>query len=159
MAKKYDPKNTRQNPGGENAPDKAKVKHSENTKADPHNPRDSSRGADRTQLRHRAEHEARLLRSDAIDAEWPLEARRTLHELRVHQIELEIQNDQLRTAREQLEDSRARYFELYDLAPVGYLTLSEDGLIVEANLTSASLLGVSQRGLQGRRLSVRVQRG
>ena len=158
MAKKYDPKNARQNPGGENAPDKAKVKHSENTKADPHNPRDSSRGADRTQLRHRAEHEARLLRSDAIDAEWPLEARRTLHELRVHQIELEIQNDQLRTAREQLEDSRARYFELYDLAPVGYLTLSEDGLIVEANLTSASLLGVSQRGLQGRRLSLFVFR-
>jgi PAS domain S-box-containing protein len=67
--------------------------------------------------------------------------------LRVHQIELEMQNEELSRAQEELEASRARYFDLYDLAPVGYFTLSEEGLILEANLTAAKLLGVPRGAL------------
>ncbi len=70
------------------------------------------------------------------------------HALEVQQIELEMQNEELMRSREALETSRLRYFDLYDLAPVGYCTLSEaaanSGLILEANLTAATLLGVAR---------------
>ncbi|MBR9981655.1 MAG: response regulator [Desulfatitalea sp.] len=77
----------------------------------------------------------------------PEEIRKTLHELRVHQIELEMQNEELRTAQAQIEAGRARYFDLYNLAPVGYATVSEKGLILETNLTAATLLSVNRGAL------------
>jgi PAS domain S-box-containing protein len=74
----------------------------------------------------------------------PVEIRQTLHELRVHQIELEMQNEELRRTQVELDGARVRYFDLFDLAPVGYVTLSEKGLILDANLTAATLLGVAR---------------
>ncbi|MCP3873445.1 MAG: PAS domain S-box protein, partial [Desulfobacteraceae bacterium] len=67
-----------------------------------------------------------------------------IHELQTHQIELELQNDELRRTQEELAVSQKRYFNLYDLAPVGYITLSEKGVLLETNLTAATLLGKSR---------------
>ena len=72
-----------------------------------------------------------------------------LHELRVHQIELEMQNEELR----RIDVARERYCELYDMAPVGYCTLSEKEIILEANLTAATLLGVVRESLLKQPLS------
>ena len=76
-----------------------------------------------------------------------------IHELQVHQIELEMQNEELCRTQTELEASQARYFDLYNMAPVGYITLSEKGLIQEANLTVATMLGVERSELVNQPLS------
>jgi PAS domain S-box-containing protein len=90
------------------------------------------------------------LRAEAEELHPPRsgeEAQRLLHELEVHQIELEMQNAELRRGREELELSRNRYAELYDFAPVGYFTLDARGLIREVNLAGTQLLGIERRRL------------
>ncbi|MBI5242782.1 MAG: PAS domain S-box protein [Elusimicrobia bacterium] len=69
------------------------------------------------------------------------------HDLKAHQIELETQNEELRRAQFELEAARKRYSDLYDLEPVGYFTLSDKGLILEADLTAAKLLGAERSSL------------
>jgi PAS domain S-box-containing protein len=81
---------------------------------------------------------------DDVPAE---DAKRLIQELRVHQIELEMQNEELRKTQAQLEESSSQYADLYDFAPVGYVTLDEQGLIWEANLTAASQLGTERARL------------
>jgi signal transduction histidine kinase len=73
-----------------------------------------------------------------------------VHELRVHQIELEQQNEELRRAHDDLAAARDRFVDLFDFAPVGYLTLDGAGLIVEANLTAAAQLSVMRQSMLGR---------
>jgi PAS domain S-box-containing protein len=80
-------------------------------------------------------------------------SQRMVHELEVHQIELEMQNAELTQAREELELSRNKYLELYDFAPVGYFTFDARGLIKEANLTGAKLLGIERRAVANKPFS------
>ncbi len=104
-------------------------------------------------LRRRAEARLGNLGRSREGTLTPEAAERLIHELQVHQIELELQNEELRQAQEALTISRARYVDLYDLAPVGYLTLSEAGLIQEANLAAATLLDAPRETLAGQPLT------
>jgi PAS domain S-box-containing protein len=75
-----------------------------------------------------------------------------VEDLHIHQIELEMQNDELRKTQRKLEASRDRFSDLYDFAPVGYMTASDKGFILEANLTMAAMLGVERIYLIGKPL-------
>jgi PAS domain S-box-containing protein len=98
-------------------------------------------------LRQRAEAQAGAAEPVSLAAQTPEAIEQLIHELRVHQFELEMQNEELRKAQAEIEAGRARYLDLYDLAPVGYVTVSEEGLILEANLTATTLLGVKRGAL------------
>ncbi len=100
----------------------------------------------------RAEAEVQLARSRLMDVP-ARSAEDILHELRVHQIELEMQNDELRRMQVVMEESRDRYVDLYDFAPVGYFTLDRQGMIAEVNLAGAALLGVDRKKLLKRRFA------
>lgn len=89
----------------------------------------------------------------------PEQMRQKMYELQVHQIELQMQNDELQRTQLELDTARARYFDLYDLAPVGYCTLSEENLILGANLTAASMLGVTRSGMIGRPITRFISSG
>lgn len=108
--------------------------------------------SDANDVRRRAEDLLRARGLDAGPADGSPESR-LVHELRVHQIELEMQNEELRHALQELELSRARYFDLYDLAPVGYLTLTEASVVVEANLTALTMAGRARVDVVGQPFS------
>ncbi|MGD0397295.1 MAG: ATP-binding protein [Syntrophobacteraceae bacterium] len=96
----------------------------------------------------RREAEEKLKDWDLPDDVPAEDAKRLIQELRVHQIELEMQNEELRKTQAQLEEFSSQYADLYDFAPVGYVTLDEQCLIWEANLTAASQLGTERARLR-----------
>ena len=96
------------------------------------------------ELRRNAEKKARLYDLEILKEQFPESSQYIVQELLVHQIELEMQNEELRLAQQELCAAKARYFDLYNLAPVGYLTLNDRGLIQDANLTAATMLGVGR---------------
>ena len=97
----------------------------------------------------RAAAEARLARAPASAPRHHDESR-LLYELQVHQVELDIQTEELRSAQVALEEAHAKQVDLYDFAPVGYLTLDAKGLVAEANLTAAGMLNLDRRDLVGK---------
>ncbi len=106
-----------------------------------------------TPLRRRAETRLRERsaenQSGAGGARSTADTRRLLHELQVHQIELEMQNEELQKARDEMEAGMERFSDLYDFAPVGYFTFSHDGTIRQVNLTGAKLIGIERSRLVG----------
>jgi PAS domain S-box-containing protein len=108
----------------------------------------------KTELRQRAE--ARVHSFSAALAKTPQDIQGLVHELNVHQIELEMQYEELQRGQEQVEESRDRYADLYESAPVGYFTLLKDGTIVEVNHAGAALMGVAPFDLKERRFQLMV---
>jgi PAS domain S-box-containing protein len=90
------------------------------------------------------------LSSPGFEAALPAQAAGMFHELCVHQIELEMQNEELSRIQVELDSSRALYFDLYDAAPVGYFILDSQGTILEVNSTGARLLGLARDMLLGK---------
>lgn len=127
--------------------------------------------ADATELRRRAEERLKRQMPEGRGQSTEVETLRLVHELQVHQIELEMQNEELQQARAQVETLLgeqlqrahaqvevllAQYTDLYDFAPTGYLTLDLDGAIRQVNLTGARLLGVERSRLVNRRFGLFV---
>jgi PAS domain S-box-containing protein len=126
-------------------------------KKNPHPP------ADDAELRRRAEErlgeQRKSQRSEAGDPGTAEDTARLVHELQVHQIELEMQNEELRQARARADTLLTQYTDLYDLAPAGYLTFDREGAIRQVNLTGARLLGVECSRLVNRRFGLFVAKG
>jgi PAS domain S-box-containing protein len=114
--------------------------------------------ADTAELRRRAEkrlsEKQKSQRPEAGDQSTAEDVSRLVHELQVHQIELEMQNQELQQSRAKVETLLARYTDLYDSAPAGYMTLDREGAFRLANLTGARLLGVERSQLVNRRLGL-----
>jgi PAS domain-containing protein len=98
-------------------------------------------------MRATAEMIVEAQKSNQPDTITPERAQFLLQELQVNQIELQMQNEELRRSHEELKVSKERYFDLYDLAPIGYLTLNKEGKILEANLTAATLFAIPRGSL------------
>ncbi len=118
---------------------------------------DESRPKPSSDLRCKAEERLRDQAQDAGDLSGD-DVRELLHEFRVHQVELEMQNEQLREAQRQLAESRDKYYNLFEFAPIGYFTIDQNGLICEVNLAGAGMLGMERSKIIKRGFSRLVAR-
>jgi len=109
-----------------------------------------------TELRRLAEEQLKAKSPETDFHQKYNETQRLIHELQVHQIELEMQNAELHQTRCEVESALESYADIYDFTPVGYLTLDRDGNILAANLTAAGLLGIARSRLLGRRFGLFV---
>lgn len=100
-----------------------------------------------TEFRQRAEKRLRKLNMELLQKLSYEDAERLIQEFQMHQIELEMQNEELRRAQEELEASRNKYSDLYDFAPIGYFTFDHNGLILDVNRTGADLLWAERGSL------------
>ncbi len=108
---------------------------------------------DGSELRRQAEEQLAKNTGSASSSGTGEDHLRLLHELQVHQIELEMQNAELRQAREEMANLLEKYTDLYDFAPVGYITLDRNGSIIALNLTAAGILGGERSGLVSRQFA------
>jgi len=116
---------------------------------------DQQSGEERlAQLRRRAEQQSRERTSANAPATGGQDCQQLVHELQVHQIELEMQNEELRMTQEQLVESLEKYSDLFDFAPIGYVMTNTKGRIVEANLTFAAQVGIERGRLLNTALSM-----
>jgi PAS domain-containing protein len=107
-------------------------------------------------LRRRAEARLRERPPETGQSRTDADTQRLIHELEVHQIELEMQNEELQQARAKEDALLAQYTDLYDFAPTGYFTLAADGTILAVNLTGARFLGIERAQLLNRRFGLLV---
>jgi len=112
--------------------------------------------ADTAELRRRAEKRLKESKKKVVRPETEKDLMRLIQELRIHQFELEIQNEELQQTRNEVEELLAQYTDLYDFAPVGYFTLDIGGTIRQMNLTGARLLGLERSRLVNRRFGIFV---
>lgn len=104
------------------------------------------------ELRQRAE-DFLNINPAAIQTTPPADIQKLVEELRIHQVELEMQNEELRRAQLELAEARDRYIDLYDFAPIGFFTISDTGIILGVNLTGAKMLGIERGRLIGQPFS------
>lgn len=107
-------------------------------------------------LRRKAE-EILSKRRKQTSKEPARDIQKLVHELEVHQIELEMQNDELRNKQMEIAEARDRYLDLYEYAPIGYFTFDKTGTVVEVNLTGANLIGLPRARLIGRPFTLFVE--
>jgi len=98
-------------------------------------------------LRKRAEEQLKKDQKEKAGLLLEADVKKLMHELQVHQIELEMQNEELREANETAESTLKKYTLLYDFAPMGYFTLTAEGTISDLNFTGAEMLGDKRFGL------------
>lgn len=110
-----------------------------------------------TDLRRRAVRQLREQPAKNKRVSAHADAQRTLQELQIHQIELELQNEELKLTKAEVDAGLEKFTDLYDFAPVGYFTLAKDGKIQQVNLTGTSMVGVQRSRLLGQRFGVLLE--